>query len=52
MGVGKRRIAVTWSLLSFETGKIMLALTRDQVKEFPDYKDGEDAVLATTPAAN
>ncbi len=50
MGVGKRRIAVAWSLLTFETGKIVLALTRDQLKEFPDYRDGEDVVLATAPA--
>ena len=52
MGVGKRRIAVDWSMLDFSGNKILLGLTRDQLKEFPDYKDGEDAVLATTPAAN
>lgn len=50
MGVGKRRIAVAWSLLDFEGGKILLSLSRDQLREFPDFKDGEDAVLATLPA--
>jgi hypothetical protein len=52
MGVGKRRIAVAWRALSFAPGGtpggggITLALTRDQLKGFPDHKDGEPIVVA------
>ncbi len=50
LGVGKRRLAVSWSVLSFTKNGILLGLSRDQLKNFPDYRDGKDAVMATTPA--
>ncbi|KAA2212074.1 PRC-barrel domain-containing protein [Teichococcus oryzae] len=50
LGVGKRRLGVSWSMLSFNKGSITLGLTRDQLKNFPEHRDGEDAVLATAPA--
>ena len=55
MGVGRRRIAVAWRALGFAPGAtprpagggiITLALSRDQLKGFPDHKDGEPVVLA------
>ena len=58
MGVGKRRIAVAWRALGFAPGGtpggggITLALTRDQLKAFPDHKDGEPVVVAAPPAAS
>jgi hypothetical protein len=56
MGVGKRRIAVAWRTLGFAPGGtpggggITLALTRDQLRSFPDHKDGEPIVVAAPPA--
>jgi hypothetical protein len=56
MGVGKRRIAVAWRALSFTPGGtpggsgITLDLSRDQLKGFPDHKDGEPIVVAAPPA--
>ncbi|MFC3127570.1 PRC-barrel domain-containing protein [Pseudoroseomonas globiformis] len=50
LGVGKRRIGVAWNALAFEQGAITLSLTREQLKNFPEFRDGEDAVLATIPA--
>jgi hypothetical protein len=58
MGVGKRRIAVAWRALGFAPGGtpggggITLGLTRDQLKGFPDHKDGEPIVVAVPPAAD
>lgn len=55
MGVGKRRIAVAWRALAFAPGGtpgggvVTLALTRDQLKGFPDHKDGEPIVVAAPP---
>lgn len=57
MGVGKRRIAVAWRALRFTPGKtpggsgIALTLTLDQLKGFPDHKDGEPLLVAAPPAA-
>jgi hypothetical protein len=56
MGVGKRRVAVAWRALSFAPGGtpgssgIALGLSRDQLKGFPDHKDGEPIVVAAPPA--
>lgn len=65
MGVGKRRIAVAWRALSFVPGgtpgssTIILGLGRDELKSFPDHKDGDPVVVAapvdagaTVPAAS
>jgi hypothetical protein len=55
MGVGKRRVAVAWRTLSFTPAKmpggggIALSLSRDQLKGFPDHKDGEPIVVAAPP---
>ena len=55
MGVGRRRIAVAWRALSFAPGAtpggggITLALSRDQLRTFPDHKDGEPIVVAAPP---
>jgi len=43
LGVGSRKIVVDWSALQFDSDKglISLALTRDQVKAAPEYRDGK-----------
>jgi hypothetical protein len=59
LGVGSRKIAVDWGVLSFshdaDKGVITTALTRDQVKSAPEFKDGSPVVvlgaLASPPAA-
>ncbi|MDJ0388030.1 PRC-barrel domain-containing protein [Roseomonas sp. E05] len=50
LGVGKRRIAVAWPLVRFGAKGALLSLTREQLKAFPEYRDGEDAVMATPVA--
>jgi hypothetical protein len=50
LGVGSRKIAVDWNVLHFpQPGKsgepIALELTRDQVKEAPEYRDGKPVVV-------
>jgi hypothetical protein len=50
LGVGSRKIAVDWNALHFPPpGKssepIALELTRDQVKEAPEYRDGQPVVV-------
>lgn len=48
LGVGSRKIAVAWDALQFTTGqnsdRITLDLTRDQVKDAPDYKEGKPII--------
>jgi hypothetical protein len=57
MGVGRRRVAVAWRALSFAPGgtpgggTITLRLSRDQLKGFPDHKDGEPVAAAAPPTA-
>jgi len=50
LGVGKRRIAVAWRALQFTPDGIGLALSREQLRGLPEFKDGEPAVLAVPPA--
>lgn len=50
LGVGRRRIAVSWSVLRFTPEGIQLSLSRDQLKNFPDYKEGEAVQMALQPA--
>ena len=49
LGVGSRKIAVDWSALHFSPGKekdrIILELTRDQVKAAPEYQEGKPVVV-------
>ncbi|MDB5371004.1 MAG: hypothetical protein JWP20_2562 [Roseomonas sp.] len=51
LGVGKRRIAVTWRALRFGAEGIQLGLSREQLRGVPDFKDAEAPVLAAPPAA-
>jgi hypothetical protein len=43
LGVGSRKIVVDWNALQFDSdnGPFSLALTRDQVKAAPEYRDGK-----------
>ncbi|MBC9176430.1 hypothetical protein [Pseudoroseomonas ludipueritiae] len=50
LGVGKRRLAVAWEVLSIGPSGIKLNLSREQLRSVPDFKDGEGAVLAVPPA--
>jgi hypothetical protein len=50
LGVGSRKIAVDWNVLSFapDASKgdvVTLELTRDQVKAAPEYKDKQSVVV-------
>ena len=50
LGVGSRKIAVEWSAMHFPPpaqadAKILLELTRDQVKAAPEYQDGKPVVV-------
>ncbi|MFC7735033.1 PRC-barrel domain-containing protein [Roseomonas sp. GCM10028921] len=50
LGVGRRRVAVAWRSLRFSPDVVRLELTRDQMRAFPDYKEGETVVVAAPPA--
>jgi hypothetical protein len=49
LGVGSRKVVVDWASLHFapadQPGRISLDLTRDQVKEAPEYKPGKPVVV-------
>ncbi len=49
LGVGSRKIAVDWNALHFspdkEHDKIILELTRDQVKAAPEYQEGKPIIV-------
>jgi len=49
LGVGSRKIAVDWSILRFGLGtksdRVVVDLTRAQVKAAPEYKDGKPVVV-------
>jgi hypothetical protein len=49
LGVGSRKIAVDWSILNFGSGdksdRIVVDLTRAQVKAAPEYKEGKQVVV-------
>jgi hypothetical protein len=50
LGVGSRKIAVDWATLKFgaiakKEDKVTLALTKDQVRAAPEYKDDQLAVV-------
>jgi hypothetical protein len=55
LGVGSRKIAVDWSILSFGSGeksdRVMVDLTQVQVKAAPEYKDGKPIVVLGASAA-
>jgi hypothetical protein len=55
LGVGSRKIAVDWSILRFGSGeksdRIVVDLTRAQVKAAPEYKDGKQVVVLGASAA-
>jgi len=53
LGVGSRKIAVDWKALHFvpqaaKPYRIMLELTREQVKPAPEYKEGSPIVVLGT----
>jgi hypothetical protein len=49
LGVGSRKIAIGWKALHFVPGEkrygIVLELTRDQVKQAPEYKEGRPVTV-------
>jgi hypothetical protein len=49
LGVGSRKIAVDWSMLTFGSGeksdRVVLDLARAQVKAAPEYKEGKPVVV-------
>jgi hypothetical protein len=49
LGVGSRKIAVDWNMLRFGSGeksdRVVVDLTRAQVKAAPEYKDGKPVVV-------
>jgi hypothetical protein len=49
LGVGSRKIAVDWNALHFspdkEHNRIILELTRDQVKAAPEYQEGKPIIV-------
>jgi PRC-barrel domain len=53
LGVGSRKIAVDWQALHFtpdapRRDRITLELTRDQVKEAPEYKEDKPVVVLSS----
>ncbi len=60
MGVGNRRIAVSWRAMRFvpaaERGQILLDMTADQIKAIPDYKrsvrPADPPVVVAVPPAD
>jgi hypothetical protein len=55
-GVGSRKIAVDWNALHFSPDKehyrIILELTRDQVKSAPEYQEGKPIVVLGAAAGS
>ena len=55
LGVGSRKIAVDWGILRFGPGdkpdRVVVDLTRAQVKAAPEYKDGKPIVVLGASAA-
>jgi PRC-barrel domain protein len=56
LGVGSRKIAVDWQALHFtpdapRRDRITLELTRDQVKEAPEYKEDKPIVVLSSLGA-
>ena len=53
LGVGSRKIAVTWQVLQFEPPRgdapITLVLTREQVQAAPEYKPTAEPAQAVAP---
>ena len=48
LGVGNRKIAVDRSALRFDTDSVILDLTRQQVKDAPEYKEGKAATVLSS----
>jgi PRC-barrel domain len=49
LGVGSRKVVVDWGALHFspseDTQRVTLDLTRDQIKEAPEYRSGKPVVV-------
>jgi sporulation protein YlmC with PRC-barrel domain len=56
LGVGTRKIAIDWQAIKFApdgaSDRIVLSLTRDQVRVAPEYKQGEPIVVLGSSAAS
>ena len=57
LGVGSRKIAVDWSAVHFVSNgkslRVVVDLTKDQLKGSPEYKPGEEVViLGAAPASS
>jgi sporulation protein YlmC with PRC-barrel domain len=54
LGVGSRKLAIDWRAVHFiPTGKsfrVVVDLTKDQLKGAPEYKQGKQTVILETPA--
>jgi PRC-barrel domain len=54
LGVGTRKIAVDWHLMQFHPGDknkpVTLALTKDQLKSAPEYRQDKSAPVIYAPA--
>jgi PRC-barrel domain protein len=56
LGVGSRKIAIDWAVLSFEADErqrdvVIVDLTREQVKAAPEYKGKRPVVVLSSAAA-
>ena len=55
LGVGSRKVAVAWKTLDFAdsiaSGSVKVSLTRDQVRQAPEYKTDEPVVVLEGAAA-
>jgi sporulation protein YlmC with PRC-barrel domain len=54
LGVGTRKIAVDWRAIQFapKSNRIVLALSRDEVRVAPEYKQGEPIVIVGPSATS
>lgn len=56
LGVGSRKAAVDWKTLNFadsiKHGIVMVSLTRDQIRQSPEYKAGEPVVILEASKPN
>ena len=56
LGVGSRKVAVDWQTLNFaesiKSGSVKVSLTRDQVRQSPEYKPDEPVVILEASRPN
>jgi PRC-barrel domain len=52
LGVGTRKIAISWSCLHFSTARpehVVADLDRDEIKAAPEYKDSREVIAVVSP---